>query len=146
MKPVDPSVYRAQNTLIAISALIALVALCTRANAAQFSVQFRPLPKPAIAGEVLWQTENVIDLRQTLRISRNPQQWSEVGTMSPFTGPHPTKAQVWAFSVAFGLAHYGVSQLLENANMPRALAAWEGTSLGWKTWNMQRNARAGLGY
>lgn len=66
--------------------------------------------------------------------------------MSPFTGPHPSAKEVALFTVAFGLAHFAVSQFLQDRDMDKTLLVWEATSVGWKTWNMNRNHNAGLGY
>jgi hypothetical protein len=109
-----------------------------------FSVPFKPLKTDVAVVEALWQAENVIDLDQTLHIARDPAHYSEVGTMSPITGPHPTVRQVWLFSALFGLGHYAVTQALTNAGYDNAARVWGYASLGAKTWNMQRNMRIGL--
>lgn len=71
-------------------AALALVLLASGAHAREpFHVEFKPLAWDVLATEVAWQAENVIDLNQTLEIARDPQHYSEVGTMSPITGPHP---------------------------------------------------------
>lgn len=129
-----------------LAAITLVCFLCNESKAAPFTVAFKPLRTGPAILEAAWQGENVIDLAQTLRIAKSNGYWREVGTMSAFTGPRPTVRDVWLFSAVFGLAHYGVSQLLENAEAPRALALWQVTSLGYKSWNMQRNAHLGLGY
>jgi hypothetical protein len=110
-----------------------------------FSVAFKPLPKGVLALEAAWQIENLIDIDQTLKISREPLSYQEVGTLSLFAGPHPSQRQVWVVSAAFGLGHYAVSQALYDLDMPKTLAAWQWLSLGYKTWNIHRNYEIGLG-
>jgi hypothetical protein len=128
--------------------LIALLSLLALAGAAQarepFSVQFRPLKSDVAVAEVLWQAENLVDIDQTLHIAHNPANYSEVGTMSLFTGPHPTVRDVWLWSVLFGVSHYAVTRALTNAGLDDAARVWAYTSLGLKTWNMKRNFDAGL--
>jgi hypothetical protein len=134
--------------LIPAAAFIALSAfLCSQAKAREpFAVPFKPLRSGPAMLEAAWQVENLIDLSQTLKIARSPDQWQEVGTLSLLYGAHPTVSQVWVGSLLFGLGHYAVSALLENADMPKTLAVWQVTSLTYKTWDLQRNERVGLGY
>jgi hypothetical protein len=125
--------------------LILAVALVGTAQAREpFAVEFKPLKTDVAVVEALWQVENVIDLDQTLHIAHDPAHYSEVGTMSPITGPHPTVRQVWLFSALFGLGHYAVTQALTNAGYDNAARVWGYTSLGAKTWNMKRNYDVGL--
>ncbi len=146
------------ETVWPLAASIALVCtMCSRAKADEaaaaadtarkpFTVQFRPLKHDVLAAEILWQGENIVDLQQTLRIARNPYEYQEIGTISYFAGNHPSVHQVWWISGLFGVAHYGVTQLLTNAHWDTAARVWSYTSLGAKTVNMQRNAHLGLGY
>jgi hypothetical protein len=109
-----------------------------------FSVPFKPLKPDVVVTEILWQAENVVDLKQTLQIASEPARYHEIGTMRPITGPHPTMAQVWVFSALFGIGHYAVTQALTNAGYDTAARVWAYTSLGLKTVNMQSNMRIGL--
>lgn len=120
--------------------------LCSESKAAPFEVAFKPLKADVALAEGAWQGENLIDLSQTLRIAREPARFREVGTLGVFCGQHPSSAQVWAGSILFGVGHYAVTQLLESAGWDTAARVWSYGTLGAKTWNMQRNARVGLGY
>ena len=116
-----------------------------------FQVMFKPLSTESTITEALWQAENIIDVRQTLRIARDPQHYQEIGTLGIFAGNHPSVRQVYVVSIAFAIAHYAVTRGLENLvdENPdyRVLQrVWSYSTLGAKTWNMQRNARIGLGY
>jgi hypothetical protein len=116
-----------------------------------FAVAFKPLSTESAITEVLWQAENIVDIQQTLKIAREPQNYHEVGTLSIFAGDHPTVRQVYVVSIAFGIAHYAVTRAIENlvdANPDyRVLQrVWSYGTLGAKTWNIQRNAHIGLGY
>jgi hypothetical protein len=128
--------------------LIVLLSLLALAGAAQarepFAVEFKPLKADVAAAEVLWQAENLIDIDQTLHIAHDPAHYSEVGTLSLFSGPHPTVRQVWVVSALFGIGHYAVTQVLTSAGYDNAARVWSYTSLGYKTWNMKRNFDAGL--
>jgi hypothetical protein len=144
----DTAFDRAIRFLIILAVAIAIVgSFAIRARAAEpFSVHFTPLPPLSVALEATWQAENIIDLSQTLKLARAPQTWSEVGTLRIFCGSHPSTRQVWVGSIAFGIGHYAVSQLLANMNAPKTLVLWQALSLAGKTVNMQRNARNQLGY
>lgn len=156
---VSDKVGRRLDGLLAIAmALVLAMVLCATARASDadlipdegryqgphgFSLA-RPLSlQPAIL-ETAWQVENLIDLQQTLRIAENPDRWNEVGGMSPFTGPHPSKRQVYLWTGVFALSHYAITQAL--ADHPTLQAIWGYSSLGYKSWNMRRNVDAGLGY
>lgn len=95
------------------------------------------------ATELLWQGENIVDLRQSLR-GRNCDQ--EVGTVGTFFGRHPSTGETYASMVVFGIGHYAVTQLLVNAGWDKAARAWSYVSLGLKTRNMIENYRAGTGF
>jgi hypothetical protein len=110
-----------------------------------FTVAFKPLPKGVAALEAAWQIENLIDIDQTLKISREPDRYEEVGTLSLFSGPHPTARQVWIVSALFGLGHLGVSEVLYANDCPKMLAAWQWVSLGAKTVVIGHNRTVGLG-
>jgi hypothetical protein len=131
--------------LIPLGAFLLLVLfLCANARSADFQVEFKPLPRHAVGLEVAWQIENLVDINQTLKIARDPADWREVGTMSLITGQHPTVRQVWFVSLATAVLHYGVSQVLENTDHPRLMAAWQLGTLGYKTWDINRNRENGL--
>lgn len=109
-----------------------------------FTVAFKPLPKGSAALEAAWQIENLIDIDQTLKISREPDRYQEVGTLSLFSGPHPSARQVWAVSALFGVAHLAVSELLYVNDCPKTLAAWQWLSLGTKSVIVGHNYSIGL--
>lgn len=116
------------------------------AHAAEFSVPFKPLKHDVLAVEALWQGANIVDLQQTLRISREPERFREVGTLGVFCGNHPSSGQVLAVSLLAGAAHYAVTQALTNAGWDTAARIWSYASLGIKTGDIRRNQRIGLGY
>lgn len=128
--------------LLAAGALF--VFLVASSRAAEFSVEFKPLKHDVLATEILWQTENLIDIKQTLKISREPQSYREVGTLSLFSGPHPTVRQVYLVSLLFGVGHYAVTQALTNQGWDTAARVWSYTSLGYKSWDINRNRQNGL--
>jgi hypothetical protein len=109
-----------------------------------FTVAFKPLPKGAAALEAAWQIENLIDIDQTLKISREPDRYQEVGTLALFSGPHPSAREVWVVSALFGVAHLAVSELLYVNDCPKALAGWQWISLGAKSANIGHNYSIGL--
>jgi len=138
--------------------MIVFMLLMTAANYARadesydgphhFSVSFRTETNVT---EALWQAENVVDLQQTLRIAEDPEHHHECGTLGLLTGPHPSAGEVWVGSVAAAVAHYYVTHELERLGEKypafRTISrVWSYGSLGYKTWNMERNARVGLGY
>jgi hypothetical protein len=107
------------------------------------------LSRETIVEETLWQSENVIDFMQTTQISRQPQYFREIGTMSPFTGPHPNETQVVLFSVLFGGLHFAATELLDietHNDGPWADRVWELGSLVWKGNVVLHNHRIGLGF
>src|SRR5271166_2066094 len=136
----------------ALFVLLMLLVFGGRANADEaydgphgFRVMFKPLSTETVVTEALWQAENVIDIQQTLRIARDPVHYDEVGTLSLFAGPHPSVRQVYVVSVAFAVAHYTVTRLIENLvdenpDYRVVQRVWSYSTLGAKTWNMQRNA------
>lgn len=129
-----------------LAAMTLVCFLCNESRAAPFEVAFKPLKVDVALAEGAWQAENAIDLAQTLRIAREPARYREVGTLGVFCGPHPSATQVWVGSIAFGIGHYAVTQLLENAGWDTAARIWSYGSLGAKSWNIDRNRRVGLGY
>ena len=98
--------------------------------------------------ESVFQAENVVDMMQTLTIAREPARYKEVGTLSLFTGAHPTPAQVEGYSVALAGLHFCTTRLLsdEFSDKPWVVRGWEGASLAWKTQWIVHNHQVGLGF
>lgn len=122
---------------------VAFFLLCGSAHSAEFSVPFKPLKHDVLATEIVWQAANVVDLQQTLRGGERG--YRETGTLSLFAGSHPSRGEAWAGMLAFGLAHYAVTQGLANLGWDRAERAWAYFSLGVKVEAVRRNEREGLG-
>lgn len=126
------------------SLAIALILFAAHAQAGEFSVTFKPLKHDVLAAEIAWQAANVIDLRQTLRGSREG--FRETGTLEPFCGAHPSARQAWLGMIGFGVVHYAVTQGLVNLGWDTAARVWSYGSLIAKIDNDRRNASEGLGY
>jgi hypothetical protein len=107
------------------------------------------LSRETVIEESVWQAENVVDLMQTTQISRQPARYDEVGTMSPFTGPHPSEGQVVFFSALFGGLHFAATDLIAehlDSVSPWFVRSWEAGSLCFKTRVILHNREIGLNY
>jgi hypothetical protein len=106
------------------------------------------LSTETIAEESVWQAENVVDFMQTTQISRQPWEYREIGTMSPFTGPHPSEGQVIGFSALFGVAHFATTEAIQclAPNEPWLQRTWQFSGLAWKTNVILSNKRQGLSF
>jgi hypothetical protein len=107
------------------------------------------LSRETVVEESAWQAENVVDLMQTTQISRERTRYEEVGTMSPFTGPHPSEGQVVFYSALFGGLHFAATELIAehlDTASPWFVRSWEAASLCWKTQVIVHNHEIGLHY
>ena len=107
------------------------------------------LSHETVAEESMWQAENVIDFMQTTEISREPTHFYEDGTMSVFTGPHPSEGQVIAYSALFGAAHFAVTEVLNletQGEYPWLERTWQFAGLCFKTNVIRTNHRHGLSF
>lgn len=152
------------DALVAIVAIIVLaVCLCHKAKADDYSgprafhVAFGLSPE-TLAQEAAWQILNVVDAHQSLMIPKHPDRFQEAGTPSIFGYNHPTKNQVIAFSVAFGVLHYAVSKGIESLidhqepdengfRSYRVLQrVWQYSELMYKIYTVENNHQVGAGW
>jgi hypothetical protein len=108
------------------------------------------LSRETLAEETTFQVLNAIDFMQTTQIARNPTHYYEDGTMSVFTGPHPSERQVVFYSLAIGTVGHlcttlALNELTEDHG-PWPVRSWEAASLAFKFNVVITNHNHGLSF
>jgi hypothetical protein len=122
---------------------ITLLALLALSGCATLSPEAR-------VTEVAWQTLNVIDIGQTVTISREPAHWHETNPgLCALASNHPATGKVYAIMIGDALLHYAVTALLDDKDTGRgpwhvANIAWQFVTLGEKGYNVAHNFDVGL--
>lgn len=62
--------------------------------------------------EILWQGLNVIDTIQSIQFADNPGEYHERGLPRLFWGQHPSRLEMFGTMVAWGIAHWRISDAL----------------------------------
>jgi len=82
--------------------------------------------------ELVWQTENFIDMGQTLNTAARPDCYKEVNPITAgLIGKHPSKGEVVGISVAYGVGHLVVSKLLDRQAHKTGTKFWKYTEWFW---------------
>lgn len=123
--------------------IIALFALMALSGCTTLSPEAR-------ATEAVWQTLNVVDIGQTVTISREPKNWRETNPgLCALASNHPTTGKVYAVMIGDAVLHYAVTALLDDKDTGRgawhvANIAWQSVTLGEKGYNVAHNFDVGL--
>ncbi len=92
--------------------------------------------------EMMWQVLNVIDSRQTGRITQTYNVYESNWMTRPLIGPRPSARDAYQIGAAYALSHY-----LMTKYMPAKLRPyWHGSMIPAKYLVIQRNHELGLGY
>jgi hypothetical protein len=78
-----------------------------------------------------WLALHAVDTAQTYRIAESPNCYAEGdGITRSLIGPHPSKGEVLAWSVASAGVHIGVTELLLRNDHPKLAKAWSYVRIG----------------
>ena len=96
--------------------------------------------------EAAYQTLNVVDTLQTMRVARHPDQWGE-STSTWVIGEHPSQSKVVAWGLIKAAGHSFVTNELVTENVPQPIIrAWQWITLLDITYAVNGNYRIGLGF
>ena len=79
------------------------------------------------AEETAYQLVHGADTLQTLQIAHNTRCYSEVGGARSLIGPKPKPEAVLAWGVGLGLAHAGITEVINEAQLDGASPWWQRT-------------------
>ena len=106
-----------------ITSLLPLVVAIALSGCAELSTETK-------VEEGLFQISNAVDTAQTIAAQREGC-YRETGELG-LTGPHPHTGAIVAYQAAFGLAHLGITKLLQRyVHTPWILTVWQFSSLSY---------------